>query len=1053
MFLTSRQRTLSIGILLLHISIFIHATIVIKGDSKSPKESFTHPIQKFIINNNGLLYVGAIAKKDSANNKQEDANTSEAKNYALAVVNVQKLDSKFLDPEDEKSTQQEFIPAAPKKAVINGKKEMVNPLYNSHINHLAFMTQEILQNQINFVGVVTKAKPGSIYLLETIGADVAQMRFLENIHDASGINQTSSITQLSTGNVQVLYAAVTDHASAHSFGEGNSGIAIVILQKQADPQDQKKQDKTEQTKKPAPKQNPKTQKTQDAQEAPKDADVDTSKKDQKEDKDKNDDQGDKYKLVQVDYRSLYTDIEHPRAVPLNNESSVLRIGNPTIKILNNAVNLDWSTNLENLYIALNINAKGSPTDGGQAIVVGFWHKRIIPIPVENKKTENSKKKTKEEQPAKNGEKKQEYQPVVTYDFFVKPIALQTAFDPNVNNIVGGIGSDISVFIHQTKTMRTSTMLNYLVILGGICEPGQTRRSVYALPIIKSDNVQNGILAKKGSKPKTNYYAETRVTGRAFNEPAAQPGDLYTANDIEVQVGHGPMIEGDITSIMVYGDTVYAVVTSADAGRTSGIYQSQAIFDNLGCIKEWTYWRRVYSSFTDHIYGAALNQATGTLVMLTGTSYENIQTVKRTSWEPQKEGSSKNLVNWLNTIFSQQQIGIQGLYDFPIQTPGLNNISLVIATGYKRIALAQTGVNNNDRLSPLAQDKLAYNPEHYKNGTIKSDPTNNAIVISGGALDELNVIKAAAITRLDDAGYIFVGGTHGLAVLVNDKGYSFDANEGIGNNLSGLHAGTTFKKIGSYSFIRKLICDHEYGLLYVVSDTALDRIDLKDSNFITNDIKVTRLVTYNDINNGIIFDAVISRSLGILATSYGLYFSDTSANIREAQNPTDLQWQYVQLPEGLPTTRQIFCVSVTGREEDITSNTGGNIYVLNTDQSKQKAQVYRFTINTSNQNNITIEPLPDCFIKDTPSYFAQLVGYRTWIYNDGSLFFNERDKHNTGNPILTLLALQNRNLRFGMSSQSAVPIDLRSSSVIQPIIRSSASGSWLLAQDTMFSVNE
>jgi hypothetical protein len=273
-------------------------------------------------------------------------------------------------------------------------------------------------------------------------------------------------------------------------------------------------------------------------------------------------------------------------------------------------------------------------------------------------------------------------------------------------------------------------------------------------------------------------------------------------------------------------------------------------------------------------------------------------------------------------------------------------------------------------------------------------------------------------------------------------------------LSELAEGTIFKKIGSYSFIRKLICDHEQGLLYVVSDTALDRIDLKNSNFATNNLAVTRLVTYNDINNGIILDAVISRSLGILATSYGLYFSNTSSNIRVAQNSTDLQWQYVQLPQGLPTTRQIYCVSVTGREDDITSSTGGNIYILNTDQSKQKAQVYRFTINTTDQSKITVEPLPDYFVKDTHSYFAQLVGYRTWIYNDGSLFFNERDKHSNGDPILALLALQNRgNIRFGISSQSNVPIDLRPSSIIQPIVRSSASGSWMLAQDTMFSVNE
>jgi hypothetical protein len=1026
MLLSSRQRTLSIGLLLLHINIATHATSVIKGDSKSPEESFTHPIQKFIMNNHGLLYVGAITKADSTKITPgyEDANKSGAKNYALALVNIQNLDSKFSLPADEQGQQQEFLPAAPRKAIINGKKDTVNPIYNSHINHLAFMTQEIFQNRLSYVAAVTKERPASIYLLESIKADVAQMRFLENINDASGIKQTSSIAQLASGSMQSLYAAVTDNSSAHSFGEGNSGIAIVILQEQ---------DK-------------KTSQSKDKQESQKDASLSTEKKDQKENTEK-EEPVDKFKLVQIDYSPSDTDAAHPRAIPLNNDSPFLRIGEPAIKILNNAVNIDWSPNLDNVYIALNIHAQGKATDGCQAIVIGYWGIVHVPV-VKDKKTNNSKKTPQEKQTPETEEKKQD-QHIIKHKFFLQSIALPSAFAPNVNNIVGGCGPDINVSIHQTKTMHTSTLFDYLVILGGIGTSERTKRSVYALPIVKNPGYYNGILAKKGSKLKTNYIAN-RLTERLFLEPAKQPGDLYTADDIEAQVGHGPMIEGDITSIMVYGDTVYAVVTLADADHTSGIYQSQAIFNSLGLIKEWTYWRRVYSSFTDYIYGASLNQATGTLVILTGTSPENIHTVKRTVWKNDPEGHSKNLANWLNSIFPSERGGIQGLHDIPVQTPGLKNISLVIATGYKQIALAQTGVRNETygNLKPLTQNELASNPKHYTNGiitpdsynsdgTIESDIYTNAIVISGGALDELNIIKTAAITSWDYAGYIFVGGTHGLAILLNDQGYSFDARKGIANNLLGLkNTEAIFKKIGAYSFIRKLICDHEAGLLYVISDTGLDRIDLKNSDFATDTIAVTRLVTYNDINNSIIFDAVISRSICILATSYGLYFSDTSANIRTAQNSTDLQWHYVDLPEGLPTTRQIYCVSATGLEEDITSYTGGNIYVLNTDQSKQKAQVYRFTVNTTIQDTIKIEPLPDYFIKDVPSYFVQLVGYRSWIYNDGSLFFNARSS-----------------MRFGMSSQSNVPIDLRTSSIIQPIVRSSASGSWLLAQDTIFSVNE
>ena len=997
MFVNSTHRFACIGLLLLQIHICTYATIVIKGNSKNASESFTHPIKAFATDNKDLIFIGTHA--------------GQAKDYALAVVNTQYLDFKNLVKEDKQSTQ-EFAPLAPRKATVNGKRDAANPLYNSTIKYMTPINQDVIHSHVSSLAVVTAEHPTGIYLIEATNRPT-QILAIERINDAAA-QQASSIINMTASSSKMIYAAVTDSAPNSQFGEGHSGIAI-ITEKGNQPDNQ-----------------------------------DSEKKESESTQDKKPDPENKECLVQRDY-VLSKNTVTPQAFPLNNKSNVLRIGKPVINILNNAVNFNMIANADVLYIALCVHAQGNETEGAQGIVIGSWDKTSISIPVNVTKIDTTKQ-TKA--PAKTEETQQKYIDCTVYHYYLKSITNPKAFVPGVNNIVGCVGTDSTVSIHQTKNMSTSTLLDYLVVLGGVGKPEQTRRTVYALPVVRSKDIRNWTLAKKGAEPVTNYAAQSRISGRVFTIEASNPGDLYTADDIEVQVGHGPMTEGDIHSIMVYGDSIYAIVNSD--GNKSGIYQSQAIFDRAGCIKEWTKWRRVYSGFAEHLYGAALNQATGTMVVLTGDSAENLHTVKRTLWESQPDSYSSRLTTWLDHEFPQEKGGIQGLFDFPIGMPGLKGISLLCATGNKQFAIAQTGIQENNFCIPLQQQELATNPAHYSNGTIDAEisPQANAIALSGGELDELSVIKAATITCIGNAGYIFVGGTKGLAILANDKGYSFDASEGLGNNLSGLYSGTTCKKIGSYSFIRKLICDHDRGLLYVVSDTQLDRIDLHASNFITGDIAATTLLSYNEKNYGMLFDAVISRSFGIIATSKGLYCTEAGTDIRTAQNATDLVWQRVDLPDGLPTVRQLFCVTVSGNEQDITTGKGGNLYVLNTDKSKQKAQVYRFTINTSQPDYYTLELLPDFFVKDVPSYFAQLSNYRTWIYSDGALFFSERDKHSENNPILTLLAPQHRGYqKFGINNHTIVPIDLKKASILQPILRSSASGAWLLAQNTMLTIHE
>ena len=265
-------------------------------------------------------------------------------------------------------------------------------------------------------------------------------------------------------NDSLIYAAVTDHNS-DTFGQGNSGIAIVARQ-------QIKREENQPT---------------------------------------------SVKLAQIDaVRTTTSATGLARAALLNNESNALHIGNSTISILNNAVDLNWYSNIRCLYTALTINAQGSPAQGGQAIVVGMWAQDTI-------KTADDKN-------------------FVRSAFLLRSITFPSVFAPGVNNIVGSIGDNVTIAIHQTRPLLTTTVLNYLVILGGVGTQDQTRRSVYALPLVKRADLFNGMLAKKDAVPHTFYHegSEVRIAERGFIDLATKPGDLFTADDKAVQVGHGPM---------------------------------------------------------------------------------------------------------------------------------------------------------------------------------------------------------------------------------------------------------------------------------------------------------------------------------------------------------------------------------------------------------------------------------------------------------------------------------------------------------------------------------
>ncbi|GAH08363.1 unnamed protein product [marine sediment metagenome] len=92
------------------------------------------------------------------------------------------------------------------------------------------------------------------------------------------------------------------------------------------------------------------------------------------------------------------------------------------------------------------------------------------------------------------------------------------------------------------------------------------------------------------------------------------------------------------------------------------------------------------------------------------------------------------------------------------------------------------------------------------------------------------------------------------------------------------------------------------------------------------------------------------------------------------------------------------------------------------------------------SDCTIEPLPDIRIKGILTAFKLFGGFRSMAIYDGTDLFSSRDRVQTNPPIVF-----NRNL--------PLPLDIATASTVSSIVRSSASGAWIVSGDFGLRVNE
>jgi len=705
----------------------------------------------------------------------------------------------------------------------------------------------------------------------------------------------------------------------------------------------------------------------------------------------------------------------------------LDITSDSLKIDGNLVNIDniidvhYSNRLQRLYVALKVQGGLNVTDGARAVAVG----RLV-----NQKLTFAK------------------------------IAPDNVFT-DADKIVGGTGASTQVSIHNVRTMQTSTALDYLIVVGGNGAPDDTQQMVFALPLVNTlltttNEETQGTLANVNIDPEDVFTNNNEdpcqmnpqvFWGRVFPSPATEPDQVYMNTDVQAVVGGGPLPFGPITDINVSNDAVFVSVADAINDEKPGLFYSQALFEDTGIIAAWTPWQRVAGT-TDKAFGLSYERELGSFSWLTGATNQAIKTVKRTQWGMGAEQGLANLVTVIAGLLPQECAGVQGFFNLPCNTPGLFDISLFIATGLQQVVLIESGqVNNNGVLCPNGGN-FQTDLQQFTDGQITQNfPVGNVRVvsISGGALAEIGPIIAAAIGVNDtQQGYLFVGGACGLAVLAQENGNGWLTVTGLGKNFDGLVDGMRFITLDEYCFVRKLIFDE--GFLYVLTDTRLDRINVAASDFSTGMLSVVTVATLADImrsEDGTLLDLVVSEKFAVLAASTGLFRVGDDANIQTAANSVEVDWMQVVIPEGISVVQFLQSIASTVIPNGLAKNEVGNLYINDAYRGLDVSQLNRYRVESVVNipvSDCTIEPLPDIHIKDILTAFRLFSGFRGMAVYDGTDLFSSRDRVQTSPPVVF-----NRNI--------LLPVDIATASTVSSIVRSSASGAWLVSGDFGLRVNE
>lgn len=655
-----------------------------------------------------------------------------------------------------------------------------------------------------------------------------------------------------------------------------------------------------------------------------------------------------------------------------------------------------------------------------------------------------------------------------HNFSLFKLIPDTVLTVSGDYVIAAVGASKQVSIFNLALMQPTTRLPYLVVVGGSGDPATTQKTVYALPLVNA----TGRLASKMAVPVQQFDSvyPYKLLNRAFTTPVTTNADLFKQADLQVRVGFGAA-PGPITDMVVNGDAVFVSVAVPDADTYQpGIFCSQALFDQFGRIKGWTKWRRC-AGFAEPIWGFALDGYLGNFWALTGVSADTITTVKRTKWSQETTG----LGSLYERFFPQDKGGAQGIFDFSEITPGFSTdaaqrLAVTLLTGYQQVLLAQTGVASGDLFGP---NKTVGQALTATDGTLQGfTPGISALACSGGALTALGAIVAATVVNDGNYGWFVVGGSGGIAVLANEDGTGFNFAAGLQNGFVGLSASMRWIKLGTTTQVRKLMAGN--GQLFALTNTTLERFTMSAASIQQGSSAQSTVLARAGIlaggNHAFFSDMIISQAFGLLATSGGLLRVGNGANIITATDQSSVNWTAVLFNESVGPVSRLYGISQTGREEDVLAQNivlmrypggiSGNVYFLNAFTGYHQMRLYRFTLDfgTGQVTDMTLQNFPDCFVKNTPTFYLNVGDYRNYLATDGAMMALSQSRYIDQPPFVEMLTPNwqvNPIVRLLQQSVS------RAQKVVQPItaksvdkmLREFASGAWIVGTDVGLFANE
>lgn len=638
--------------------------------------------------------------------------------------------------------------------------------------------------------------------------------------------------------------------------------------------------------------------------------------------------------------------------------------------------------------------------------------------------------------------------IVDNNLILYPLVEDNVISALYNNIVSAKGASKELGIHKVRTMHASTGIPYLIVVGGEGSEYETKRMVHALPMVNKSKAhktlkqlkedrEHGGIADRTIVPEPSFYSGrfSRFKGRNITQCATTPKTFYQAEEKAVAVGAGGLLPDPIVQLIPTEECVF-VVTGDDQQKT-GLYYSQALFDEQGCIIAWTPWQLMYGINT-HTIGATLEADSGRFLFLqkhpTSISIDMQQWYTAITLQ-EKESSIPCLYSMLNQAFAETPGSISCLHTIARSTPGMANKSdMLVAAGIGTVGIVQTSyLDDNNKLTLLNSH---VDPDNVRDELFDSNSPFH--LYEDPALKTIGPITAAHVIHDNhNNSWLIVGGINGFALLANADGSGWKTNEGVGLNCCNL-AGMQFIVSHSIKHIKKIINNGTNCL--ILTNNALKRLSLSPQALIDNDLVHSTIVDHSQFNNAQFTDCLVSGPLAFIATSQGLFRNSNYSDIRTET----VTWQHVKLPTTNTYITKLQCI--TGEHDQSVFYRGGQLYVLCGSINEHNSELFRLCIHDISAQPITDDTvciIPDYAFYNVLTYFLSFGGYRSSFATDGFIYLTTRG--GTIPFVHTMPSIIGGKLAPS-SKGYVIPLPQKGANTIRSIVRSSATGEWIIAGD-------